>query len=83
MTFLSRQSIGEIIRTARTEREMSQQQVAILVQHHFPGVTCSQWTLSLIESGRQEISLSQLGAIASVLEVPVARFLKEEAPLST
>ena len=78
MTFYSRQTIGKIIAAHRIERELSQEQLAIQVRHYFPGVKCSQFMVSMVENGQQETSLSQLGAIAAVLGLPISVFVKAE-----
>lgn len=80
MTFLSSETIGKIIAARRIDQEMSQAQLAILVEHHFPTANCSQAMLSRIENGQQEPSLTQLGAIASVLDMPASTFIKAEDP---
>ncbi len=81
MTFYTAQEIGEIIKEYRLEKKLSQAQVAMAIKYQFPLVCCSQATLSMLESGRQKVSLEQITAIASVLEVSVLKFVKTSSEI--
>ena len=57
-------NIGKAIQTCRSQRDLSQQQLAT-------EIGLSKSYLSLIESGKRELSLARLNSIADVLQIPV------------
>lgn len=57
-------NIGKAIRLCRVQRNLSQAQLAELV-----GLTASM--ISMIETGKREVSLSLLNQISKMLSVPV------------
>lgn len=75
MVFLSASEVGQIIKQCRRDKEVSLRRLAYLCRHRHPEVKLEFRTIWAIEEGRQEISLSQLNAIASVLEVPASIFI--------
>lgn len=63
--------IGEILRKARRDRELSQQELADAL-----GLT--QDTISLIERGKRPLKVVELRALSKVLGMPVVDFFLED-----
>lgn len=68
-------AVGANVRRLRTEREMTLEQLAELVEAR--GVTMSLFTLSKTERGLRTVSVDELVALAAALEVPAAELLTD------
>lgn len=70
-----RSSFGQRLRRLRTDREMSQEQLAERAELH--------WTyISGIERGRRSPTLNILGRLAKALRMPLPELLQDVADIS-
>ena len=63
---------GEVIKTLRNHRSLNQAELAALVGARLGNEGYDQSNISRIEAGNQDVTLSQIEALAAALEVSVA-----------
>jgi transcriptional regulator with XRE-family HTH domain len=71
MYILNAKHLGQKIRTAREEKGLSQEDLAMEIGLDQRGV-------SQLESGKRRLSVSELPSLAKALEVPIMYFFDEE-----